>query len=102
MTNNLLKLNQEKTELILFEPRQQVQEKSPSLKLGDIEVKAADHIKNLGIILDRHLDMEKQINNTVRLCYWNIRRIGRMKYITDENIGTIVGNIKIRLWECSA
>lgn len=92
MTSNMLKLNQEKTELIIFTPKNHPQAVSlRTIHVGDCTVCESDCIKSLGVLLDKHLTMEKQINATARSCYFNIRNIGRIRrYIDSDSCKTLV------------
>ena len=48
-------------------------------------------VKNLGLILDNTLGMEKQVNSICKSCYYQIRNIGLIrKYINDETCKTLV------------
>ena len=48
-------------------------------------------IRNLGLILDNTLGMEKQVNSICKSCYYQIRNIGLIhKYINDETCKTLV------------
>ena len=53
MTHNLLKLNEEKIEFILFGTQQQLQNIGIIIfKLGDEEIKLVMSVKNLGYFMD--------------------------------------------------
>ena len=48
-------------------------------------------VRNLGLILDNTLGMEKQVNSICKSCYYQIRNIGLIrKYINDETCKTLV------------
>jgi len=48
-------------------------------------------VRNLGLILDNTLGMEKQMNYVYKSCYYQIRNIGLIrKYINDETCKTLV------------
>ena len=57
MSSNFLTLNPSKTEFIVFGTPQQLQKLSdPDLKLSsDVTIKPATSVRNLGVILDKHL-----------------------------------------------
>ena len=95
MAANWLKLNMDKTELIIFTPKHQTQtSQERSILVGDSTVAEGESIKSLGVLLDKHLTMEKQINATVRSCYFNIRNIGKIrKYIDEDACKTLVQSL---------
>ena len=63
MENKLLKLNQNKTELIFFSSKQSVNKTGRfRLKVGSIYIESAKSVRNVGIFLDNTFEMEKQVN----------------------------------------
>jgi hypothetical protein len=92
MNHNFLKLNQDKTEFIIFKPRQRhLLPNNYCLNISDCSLTPATHVKNLGVFLDSSLTMEKQINAISRACYQQIRNIGKIrKNITTEACKTLV------------
>ena len=70
----MLKLNQEKTELININTKHK-----SSRMTGDIQVQvnenivcAAELVRNLGVNFDSSLTMEKQVNASFKACYYHI------------------------------
>ena len=48
-------------------------------------------VRNLELILDNTLGMEKQVNSTWKSCYFRIRNMGLIyRYINDETWETLV------------
>lgn len=97
MSTNWLKLNMDKTEMICFTPKHHPKPcPHRSLQVGNCTVVEGNCIKSLGVLLDKHLTMEKQINATVRSCYFNIRNIGKIrKYIDEDACKTLVQSLVI-------
>ena len=92
LTKNLLKLNREKSEAIVFFPAKQ-RDSLPA----DVYITVAGHriqpsscVRNLGVQFDSNLKMEHQIANTVKSCYYQIRNIGRIRpHLTKESCKTL-------------
>lgn len=95
MRSNLLKLNQDKTELIVFAPKHRVKDFSNcNLSFGGTVISDAPSVKNLGVFFDRSLTMEKQVSATSRSCFHQIRNIGRIRnFITDDACKTLVNSL---------
>ena len=103
--SNKLKLNNNKTEIIMC---------STESKLNQLTVKGMQfdnnfieftHVtKSLGVYIDSTLNMETQINNTVKLIYFELRRIYKMKpYLTSDAIKTLVSSLVLsRLDYCNS
>ena len=88
----MLKLNQDKTESIVFVPKLRVKEFSECcLSFDGTIVTNASFDKNLGIFFDRTLCMQKQASAITKSCYFQIRNIGRNRsYITEDACKTLV------------
>jgi hypothetical protein len=91
MSANTLKLNEEKTELIFFNPKHQVRMNEELwLQVGNNTVSVASSGKNLGVYFDTSLTMERQVNAIPKVCYCQIRNIGHIRrYITLDNCETL-------------
>lgn len=95
MSNNLLKLNHDKTELIVFTQKRNAQ-KVPNIKLkvGNNIINSVTCVKNLGVYFDHHLTMEKQVSSLLKSCYYNIYNIGRIRRtITTQACKTLVNSL---------
>ena len=95
MTINLLKLNDSKTELIVFAPKHLRQHcQNMNIKIEDINVEPAPHVRNLGVVFDQTLSMEKHVNSVSRTCHYHMRNIGRIRrYLTDDACRTVVQSL---------
>ena len=51
-------------------------------------------VRNLGGFFDKTLSIEKQVSATSKLCFYQIRNIGRIRtYITDDACKTLVNSL---------
>ena len=91
MTNNLLKLNDSKTEfMILGTDRDVAKVSEQSLLVGDSVVLPSETVRNIGAMFDRALTMRAQVNSTVKSCYAQIRSISKIrKYLTVDSTKTL-------------
>jgi len=80
----MLQLNEEKTGLIIVNPKHQVRiSEELRLQIGHNTVSLASSVKNLGVYFDTSLTMERQVTATFKACYYKIRNIGHIRrYIT--------------------
>ena len=92
LSENKLCNNSEKTEIILVGPKHQMSKLNlNSIKIDDIDITITDNVKNLGVIFDKHMSMDKQINKMVQSAYLNIRNISKIrKSLSKENLKTLV------------
>ena len=83
MLHNKLKLNDEKTEIIVCNPK-----KFPVLideiTVGQDKVKFSKSAKNLGVIFDDDLSMDTHVKSLCKAVYLEIRRLKHMSRFVDE------------------
>ena len=86
MCQNMLQLNQEKTELIVIAaPRTLSKLLEIHLKLGGVSIPASTTVKNLGVIIDASMNMSGQISAICKSVNFHIRNLWRIrKFITRE------------------
>ncbi len=92
MSSNMLKLNQDKTEVIIFHPKHRANPFADmSLTIDNCALPLATQVRNLGVNQDCHLTMEAQVNTICRSCYFHLRNISSIRqYITTDACRTIV------------
>jgi hypothetical protein len=80
MDKNRLKLNEDKTEVLLCGPpnrRKDVPVKS--LQVAGVPIEFCEVVRTLGIHLDADLCFEKQISSVVKTCYYHIRSLSKIR-----------------------
>jgi hypothetical protein len=92
MSANMLKLNGDKTEILLFASKlNQKHLNDIVIRVGDAEIKAVSHVRNLGVIFDSTLDMERHVQNISRSCFAQLRNISHIRrYLTDDACKSLV------------
>ena len=95
MSNKMLKVNQDKTEMIIFRPKQQTNTSHDmSIIIGGNILSSSSSVKNLGVYMDSALTMEKQVNAVTKSCYYQIRNIGHTRhYISNEACKVLVHSL---------
>jgi hypothetical protein len=89
---NKLCNNSDKTEFLLIgTPSQFKNINLDCIAVDSSTIKASSHVKNLGVIFDRSMNMDKQVNKMCKNVYFNIRNIARIRRsLSKENTKTIV------------
>ena len=92
MTADKLKLNDDKTELIVIGTLAQLDKISISeLSIDHVKVFAVCNVRNLGTWFDNFLSMKTAINKTCQSGLYHLQNIGRFKrYLTFEDRESIV------------
>ena len=86
MNRNMLKLKQEKSELIVFSSKHRIRRVNDlSLTIGGRLLHAVQSVSNIGVIMDSGFTMEKQVSAISKSCFYHIRNIGKVRqYITND------------------
>ena len=91
MTANKLKLNTDKTELLVFHSRFRQAPQFPSIKVGTDIIKPTDKARNIGVVFDDTLTMSCHINNIVKGAFYHLRNIAKIrKYISTATAEILV------------
>ena len=86
MTDHFLKLNEDKTEFIIFSPpRCTTSFASTTITVGDDTVLPVDIVRNLGSFFDRHLSMDHHVSQVIKSSHHQLRRIRYIcEYLTPD------------------
>ena len=85
MNSMFLKINPDKTEIILFHPdwlKSQVVIRGTNI--GDECIRFSDEVKNIGVWLDQNLNLDKHINKIVSHCYKLLKDLGRIRNVLSQ------------------
>ena len=95
MRHNMLKLNDDKTELIVFASRyNQHLYSDASMMIGNTTVVCEPQVKNLGVIFDQGMSMRQHVNYTSRTARFHLRNISRIRrYIPEESCKLVVQSL---------
>ena len=92
-TANMLKLNDNKTELMLVTTKRtkHLHGLPTSITIGNTQITFKKSVKNLGLILDCHLTMNAHVSNITRTCYFELRRLASIRrFLTSTATATLV------------
>ena len=70
MAHNFLKLNEEKTEIVVISYHKQLS--VPSIKIGKKYIGYVAKARNLGVYFDQTLNVENFVSNTCQVCYFQL------------------------------
>ena len=78
MKTNMLKLNDDKTEILIIRPKSANQHLLPeSVRIGNTDVTPNMHARNLGVTFDCNMSLERHVTNISRTAYYHLHSIGR-------------------------
>ena len=106
MTDNKLKLNADKTEILLIYPPKFSNHASlpSSINLIDSSITVSPSARNLGVTLDQTLSFQLHITNICCTCFLELRRISSIRhFLTEDTTKTLVcAFVLSRLDYCNA
>ena len=72
---NMLKLNRDKTELLVIGPKHKVNPPIKGIYVAGDYIEASSSARNLGVIFDSHVNLEKHVTNTCKVAFYHLRNI---------------------------
>ena len=92
-TANMLKLNDNKTELMLVTSKRtkHLHTLPTSITIGNAKIPFKQSVKNLGFTLDCHLTMNAHVSNISRTCYFELRRLSFIRrFLASTATATLI------------
>ena len=95
MNQNMLKLNDDKTELIVFTSKYKRDLYNYlSIKIRDTIVDCSSQVRYLGVIYDRVLSLRQHVSYTSKTCRFPLRKISRIrKYIPQDTSVVLIKSL---------
>ena len=92
MTTNKLKLNETKTEFIVFGTQKQLQKMQyDTICIGGESIQGKPCVRNLGAYFDNELKMDTHVNNILKQGYFHIHQIRTIrKYLNEFATKTLI------------
>ena len=85
MTVNMLKMNRDKTELLVLHGRQRPLPPLTTISVYDEEINRSTKARNVGVIYDSSMSMENHIMAICKAAFFHLRNISRiMKYLSTQ------------------
>ena len=105
MTENQLKLNDNKTEALLFPFSSSLKPSTVSLPdsitLGSHTIPFSDSARNLGFILDSKLSIQKHVIKSCQTAYFELKRISSVRrFLTEDTTKTLVTSYILSRLDC--
>ena len=105
-TANMLRLNDNKTELMLVTSKRtrHLHSLPTSITIGNAQIPFKKSVKNLGFTLDCHLTMNAHVSNIAWTCFFELRRLASIHiFLTSTATATLVSAFVLsRIDYCSS
>ena len=104
MLSNNLKLNNDKTELLVLHSKYRPQPSLDVVSVGNVQVSPSAEARNLGAIFDSTMDYESHISEICKSAFYHIRNISHVRrYLNVESTEKLVhALVTSRLDNCNA
>ena len=91
MLANMLKLNRDKTELLVIGPKHKVNPPIKGIHVADEYIEVSNNAGNIGVIFDSHLNLDKNVMNTCKRAFYHLRNIAKIRNcLSQDNSETLV------------
>lgn len=91
MVHNRLKLNQDKTEVLVFSSCYRARPNTGNLTIGDEVVKCSSTAKDIGVTLDNSLSMVPHITAVCKSAFFHLCNISKVRrFLNTETTKTLV------------
>ena len=104
MARNKIKLNRNKTELLVISSRYRPRPSLESIVVGNCRVCPSVSARNMGVVFDQTLSLEKRVNSFCKAALFHLRNIAKIReYLTVDNTMILVHAFVIsRLDNCNS
>lgn len=95
LIQNKLKVNDDKTEFMVIAPKHfhtRLQGLDITIKVGQSDISPSSCVRDIGATLDQYMNMGQQVSSVARSMYANIRRIGKIRHLLDQDSRVAVTN----------
>ena len=90
-SENMLKLNDSKTEMMVISSKFRPSVHLDHIKIGESSISPSETVRNLGVIMDSNYTMVSHINYKIQESFLKIRELSYYRrYLTDESSKTAV------------
>ena len=92
MAKNSLKLNERKTDFIVLGSKHGLIKSSTGhINIGDCIISPADSVRNIGATLDKHMNLECQVNAVCKSAWYSLYQISKIaKYFSQEQLKSVI------------
>ena len=86
MSCNKIKLNRDKTELLVISSKYRPRPSLDSILVGDHRVKRSNKARNIGVVFYETLSLDKHVSSVCKSALFHLRNIAKIRmYLTSES-----------------
>ena len=85
MSSNCLKLNDDKSELLIFHSQRVPRPNITAIDIGEESISPVESCRNIGVIYDETLSFDEHISSITKTAFWHLRNIYRIRHYLDTD-----------------
>ena len=94
MVSNKLKLNGDKTDLLVINARHRPCPLIDHIDVSNFKIKPSDTASNIGVTFDRHMSLDQHVTNICKTCFFHLRKIAKIRdYLSTADTETLVHSL---------
>jgi hypothetical protein len=91
MVKNKLKLNGDKTELLVINARNRLCPAVEYIEVSNSRIQPSTSARNIGVTFDQHMSIDKHVTNICKNCFFHLGKIAGIKdYLSTSDSQTLV------------
>ena len=79
MVSNKLKLNGDKTELLVINARHRPCPLIDHIDVSNFKIQPSDTASNIGVTFDRHMSLDQHVAIICKICFFHLRKIAKIR-----------------------
>ena len=91
MVSNKLKLNGEKTELLIINARHRPCPPIDHIDISNFKIQPSETANNIGATFDRHMSLDQHVTNIRKACFFHLCNVAKIRdYLSTADTETLV------------
>ncbi|XP_067025693.1 uncharacterized protein [Acropora muricata] len=85
MSSNCLKLNDDKSELLIFHSKRVPRPNITAINIGEESISPVESCRNIGVTYDETLSFDEHIRSITKTAFWHLRNIYQIRHYLDTD-----------------
>ena len=91
MVSNKLKLNGDKTELLIINARHRPCPPIDHIDVSNFKIQPSETVSNIGLTFNRHMSLDQHVTNICKACFFHLCNIAKIReYLSTADTETLV------------
>ena len=91
MVSNKLKLNGDKTKLLIINARHRPCPPIDHIEVSNFKIQPSETVSNIGVTFDKHMSLDQRVTNVCKACFFHLRNIAKIRnYLSTADTEILV------------